>query len=27
MKVPAFTQVLGGDTSGVVKVGSITLER
>ena len=27
MKVPAFTQVLGGNTGGVVKVGSITLER
>ncbi len=27
MKVPAFTKVLGGDTGGVVKVGSITLER
>jgi hypothetical protein len=27
MVVPAFTQVLGGDTGGVVKVGSIRLEK
>ncbi len=27
MKVPAFTQVLGGDTGGIVRIGSIRLER
>jgi hypothetical protein len=27
MKVPAFTQALGGDTGGVVKTGSIRLEK
>lgn len=27
MKVPAFTKVLGGDTGGIVKIGSIRVER
>ena len=27
MKVPAFTQVLGGDTGGIVRIGSIQLEK
>ncbi len=27
MKVPAFTQVLGGDTGGIVRIGSIRLEK
>ncbi|MBI2200838.1 MAG: hypothetical protein HYU43_02740 [Armatimonadetes bacterium] len=27
MKVPQFTKVLGGDTGGVVKIGSIRVER
>lgn len=27
MKVPQFTQILGGDTGGVVKIGSIRVER
>lgn len=27
MKVPQFTKVLGGDTGGIVKIGSIRVER
>jgi len=27
MKVPQFTRVLGGDTGGIVKIGSIRLEK
>ena len=27
MRVPQFTKVLGGDTGGIVKTGSITLEK
>ncbi len=27
MKVPAFTKVLGGDTGGIVKIGSIILQK
>jgi hypothetical protein len=27
MKVPQFTKDLGGDTGGMVKIGSITLEK
>lgn len=27
MKVPDFTKVLGGDTGGIVKIGSIVLQK